>query len=611
MNFRVHIRDGPARVGTFIIDDKPVVTPNILFLDSSRCEASKFSDIIITNKTKKTKKPTIQIGKSILSIANDNKKNEASLNNYLVYPKDVIKELHLTTLDNKNSECIVIPAKKELISEIRKKNKAVLSIVANATQIFSQQSYFIDFIVELRKKIGYQKLIYLPCIAEPSSIAFLTYLSVDFFDSFSAFMATRNDTLLFPTGAFKKHQLSEVCCNCSSCKEIKDYSNMNYNQLLDHNYSAIICELKQVRNAIATGSLRELVETRVRTNPLLTSMLRILDFNHYQFLEERTSIMRKQMLLATTNDSLFRPEIRRFQERVIQRYEKPLSARILLLLPCSAKKPYSFSKSHKLFIERILNLDNSFVVHEVILTSPLGIVPRELELTYPASMYDIAVTGRWDENEKKMIRTLIQQYLQKNTYDTVIMHLPREMQEFVAEILKNPISTCIDFPTSEESLSELSNVLHKLTKTYKRVASSQRTYENVKALACYQMSKPLAEQLLKDAIIKGKYPYQKIIQNNVQLGMITEERGLISLTIDGGKRLVDAKHYWIEIFDDFSLKGSLFAPGIKDADELIRIGDEVIIRKNMNLCAVGVAQMNGKEMIESTNGVAVKIRHHI
>jgi archaeosine synthase len=220
-------------------------------------------------------------------------------------------------------------------------------------------------------------------------------------------------TPLFPTGSCRKNQLPELPCNCSCCIKIKDASRMKYEEILEHNYSTLLCEIKQVRNAIAVGSLRELVETRIRTSPLLTSMLRILDLNHYRFLEERTPIMRKQPLIATTKDSLIRPEIRRFQERVIQRYEKPPCARILLLLPCSAKKPYSFSKSHKLFRERILNLDNSFVVHEVILTSPLGLVPRELELTYPASTYDTAVTGHWDEDEKKMIRNLLQQYLQK------------------------------------------------------------------------------------------------------------------------------------------------------------------------------------------------------
>jgi len=612
MNFRVNNRDGPARIGQLSIDTKNVVTPNIFFIDSSRCKVSEFSDIILTNRTRKTKIPTIRIGESIVSTADTKKKNKGLLNNYLIYPKDATKELHLSVnTNNKNTECIVIPAKKELIPYTIKNNNATLYIVANATQLFSQQSYFVDFITELREKIGYQKLIYLPCVGDPSSIALLTYLGVDFLDSFSTIMAARNETLLFPTGSSRKNQLPELPCNCSSCIKIKDASRMKYEEILEHNYSALLCEIKQVRNAIAAGSLRELVETRVRTSPHLTSMLRILDLNHYRFLEERTPLMRKQLLIATTKDSMVRPEIRRFQERVIQRYEKPPSARILLLLPCSAKKPYSFSKSHKLFRERILNLDNSFVVHEVILTSPLGLVPRELELTYPASTYNTAVTGYWDEDEKKMIRTLLQQYLQKNTYDTIIMHIPEPMQEFVADVLKNPISTCIDTPTSAESLDELSNVLLKTTQRHKHREPSQRAYENIKALAYYQMSKPLAEQLLKDCTIRGKYPYQKIMQKNIQLGMVTEERGLISLTIEGGKRLVDAEHYWVEIFDDFTLKGSVFAPGIKNADESIRIGDEVIIRKDTRLCGVGVALMNGKEMVESRQGEAVKLRHHV
>lgn len=612
MNFRVYNRDGPARIGQLVIGDKNVVTPNIFFLDSPRCKAPEFSDIILTNRTKKTKIPTIQIGESIFSKANKKEKDIVLLKNYLIYPRDAAKELHLSTISyHKNEECIIVPAKKEIISEIIQNNNATLFIVANATQLFSQQSHFVDFITELREKIGYKKLIYLPCVGDPSSIALLTYLGVDFFDSFSAVMAARNETLLFSTGYYRKSQLPELPCSCPSCIKIRNASEMNYKEILEHNYTTLLNEIKRVRNAIIAGSLRELVETRIRTSPHLSSILRILDLNHYIFLEERTPVIRKQLLVATTNDSLIRPEIRRFQERILQRYEKPPSARILLLLPCSAKKPYSFSKSHKLFRERILNLNNPFVVHEVIMTSPLGLVPRELELTYPASTYDTIVTGYWDENEKKMIRSLLQQYLQKNIYDTIIMHIPTQMQEFIANLLKNPISTCIDHPTSAESLDELSNTLQKTTQMHKRVDPSQRAYENIRVLACYQMGKPLAEQLLKECTIKGKYPYQKIMQKNVQLGMVTQERGLISLTIEGGERLVDAEHYWVEIFDDFTLKGSVFAPGIKNADHSIRIGDEVIIRKKMKLCGVGVALMNGKEMVESKNGEAVKIRHHI
>ena len=133
----------------------------------------------------------------------------------------------------------------------------------------------------------------------------------------------------------------------------------------------------------------------------------------------------------------------------------------------------------------------------------------------------------------------------------------------------------------------------------------------MESLASYQFGKEIADELLKDCRIQGKYPYQKIMHNNTQLGMITKERGLISLTIDGAKVLAESGRYWVKIHDDFTLKGSVFAPGITDADESIRISDEVVVLKNNKLCAVGVAQMNGNEMRESTHGEAVKNRHRV
>lgn len=93
--------------------------------------------------------------------------------------------------------------------------------------------------------------------------------------------------------------------------------------------------------------------------------------------------------------------------------------------------------------------------------------------------------------------------------------------------------------------------------------------------------------------------------------MLTEERGLLSLTMAGAERLLDAGQYYVEIYDDFTLKGSVFAPGVKTADKSIRIGDEVIVNKHKQLCGVGVALMNGTEMTQATQGEAVKIRHHL
>ncbi|MGF3584236.1 MAG: archaeosine synthase subunit alpha [Thermoplasmatota archaeon] len=614
MQFSVNKRDGPARIGELTIEDKIVTTPNILFVNTSRFKAPDFADILITNKDLKTKKPMIKILESMFSSHQPEDENNLKISNYLFYPKDLPKDVHVSAIKlykKKKTECYIMPANREIIDTALKNNHASLFVVANASQLLQQQSKFVDFIVEIREKIGYQKMLYLPCVGDPSSFALLTYLGIDLFDSISAIQASRNNFLLFSTGHHSIDEMQELPCSCPSCNKYRGKpSDMKFQQILDHNYYAIHTEIKQVRNAIHLGCLRELVETRIRINPGLTAILRNLDFNHYDFLEKRTPLVRSNQLLATTKESLHRPEIRRFQERIIDRYRKPKSTKILLLLPCSAKKPYSFSKSHKLFREKLYSLKNPHIVHEVIITSPLGIVPRELELIYPASMYDIPVTGVWDEDEKKMIRELLKKYLKNNIYEKTIVHLPTAVTMFLKDILKNPIKTCVDDnPTSEESLKKLLNVLKKTTDTLEKVDARTRNKENLESFVSYQFGRETAKKLISDCDIKGKYPELKITYKDRQLGMITQQRGLISLTLYGANRLLEPKNYWVEIYSDFTLLGSVFAPGIKDADESIRIDDEVVVLKNKKLCAVGVALMNGKEMKESTHGEAVKIRH--
>jgi archaeosine synthase len=327
------------------------------------------------------------------------------------------------------------------------------------------------------------------------------------------------------------------------------------------------------------------------------------------FLEKRIPIASKSRLLATSKESLYRPEIKRFQNRLISRYRKPKSTSVLLLLPCSAKKPYSFSKSHKLFRDQLFSSGNPFVFHEVILTSPLGLVPRELELVYPASCYDIPVIGVWDEDEKKMIRGLLSKYLNVNKYDKIILHLPKEIIEFIDVLLEKPVLTCVDHPTSNTSLTNLLKILKETAGSYDKIKSQSRIKDDIECFASYHFGRKIAKDLLKNCNVKGKYPYQKIMYNSIQLGMITLERGRISLTNQGAERLVSSKKYWVEIYDDFKLKGSVFSPGVKNTDENIRVGDEVIVLQKGKLQAVGVALMNGEEMKESSYGEAVKIRH--
>ena len=81
------------------------------------------------------------------------------------------------------------------------------------------------------------------------------------------------------------------------------------------------------------------------------------------------------------------------------------------------------------------------------------------------------------------------------------------------------------------------------------------------------------------------------------------------MTLAGARRWAesDAPTKTVEI-DGFVPHGSVLAPGIVDASDDIRVGDEVVV-EGPKAFAVGRAEMSGPAMAESTRGVAVAVRH--
>ncbi|MBR2093747.1 MAG: queuine tRNA-ribosyltransferase containing PUA domain protein, partial [Candidatus Methanomethylophilaceae archaeon] len=133
-----------------------------------------------------------------------------------------------------------------------------------------------------------------------------------------------------------------------------------------------------------------------------------------------------------------------------------------------------------------------------------------------------------------------------------------------------------------------------------------------------QFGKEAADALTdEDTYAIGKFPYWKLIREDhddrskkTQLGMMTPERGMMSLTLEGARIVAALGQNTVEVMD-FEMKGSLFAVGVVSADPRIRIGDEAIAVCNGEVRGVGVAMMCGREMADLKRGVAVKIRHKL
>jgi archaeosine synthase len=306
-----------------------------------------------------------------------------------------------------------------------------LYIMEGAGTLENNSRKFLETLLALKKRIPPDTALYTPNLALPENIAMLAYLGIDIFDDTRSEIAAYSDIYLTTAGSFYLDSLTEFPCRCRVCASTKpaEFRKLpkidRANLLAAHNKDSLEAELALVRERIRAGTLREYVEGQCRVKPWLTALLRLGDFE-YSYLEERTSAFRQNQLLANSSESLSRVEVARFAQRIQERYTPP-ELDILLLLPCTAKKPYSISQSHQKFILS-LGRYRKFV-HEVILTSPLGIVPRELELTYPASHYDTAVTGYWDEEEKAWVSGCLETYLSKYKYKSIVAHVEGAYRE--------------------------------------------------------------------------------------------------------------------------------------------------------------------------------------
>ncbi|MDR1820326.1 MAG: DUF5591 domain-containing protein [Methanobrevibacter sp.] len=299
-------------------------------------------------------------------------------------------------------------------------------------------------------------------------------------------------------------------------------------------------------------------------------------------------------VICSSEESLYRPEAFRWRERM--RLLKPLG-NLIVILPCSMRKPYSTSKSHQIFRK------HSKHYQELILTSPFGICPRELETTFPIQSYDVPVTGNWSFEEKKISGELLKDYVKDKT---VVANVSGGYEEVCREYLDDCIYTCKDEkPTSFESIYNLKEELKKFPKLKRR----ERLLHKLRSIAIYQFGEEGFNLIHDDVSIKGRY-HEKILLNKEQIGLLNADTGLFSLTLKGGEILKDFSLKIVEINFDLTTN-TLLSPGVEKADYSIIPKDEVVIIKNDEVVAVGKAILSGKEMEKANKGVAVKLRQRV
>ena len=299
-------------------------------------------------------------------------------------------------------------------------------------------------------------------------------------------------------------------------------------------------------------------------------------------------------VICSSEESLYRPEAVRWRQRM--EMMEPLGDTVVLL-PCSMKKPYSNSKSHQKFRK----LTRSF--QELIVTSPFGICPRELENTFPIQSYDVSTTGSWSADEIEESGRLIAKYCEGKN---IVANLAGGYLESLEAYVDDFVNVCADErSTSPDSLYNLRMEL----KNHQRVKGKDKTIHGLRSIAKYQFGENGDKFIPDNVKTKGMY-HKRILSDGTQLALLNKDYGLFRLNLAGGEILKDLGIHIVNI--DFDLQtNTVFAPGIEKADHKIIPGDEVVVVRDDTVVGVGRAVMTGREMEECNNGIGVKLKHRL
>jgi archaeosine synthase len=278
-------------------------------------------------------------------------------------------------------------------------------------------------------------------------------------------------------------------------------------------------------------------------------------------------------------------------------------------VPCSARKPYSLSKTQRAIDRGLEAVRPRFAVHRVVVTSPLGLVPEELERVFPAAHYDIPVTGDWAREEVARVEEQLLWLLESHPYKGVVSLVGDDLPS-LEKSTAGLIECSAKGRTFEESLKRCAQSLSTLLEGASDVPPRQRLLEDIASLARFQFGGAAAASLMEGVELRGRPPWVRVMAGKEQFAMHFPEKGRLALTLPGARRVASAGAYRVTI-EEFPLRGDVFAVGVKAADPEIREGDSVAVLQNEEVVAAGFARMSATEMTAMRRGAAVDVRHAV
>ncbi len=455
--------------------------------------------------------------------------------------------------------------------------------LADSVQLTHNPGLLVEALYALRTRFP-NSLLWTPGIGGPDNCALLTWMGVDLFDLARSRRACSMGVILSEDGPRSAEETLE---------EQSDMSTQ---------VAAWARAIAATRSAIRDGSLRELAERQSTSSPRSVERLRRHDAMMMRLdggligLERVVGHERK--LRCHTYQSRDDPLIQDWRNRVAESHMPPEHQRgLLVLLPCSAVKPYRTSQSHRRFAPAI----STNAAHQVMVTAPLGLVPRELEEIWPAANYDIPVTGDWDSDELSVIRTMLDRLCSRVGYSRIINHSGVEVKITGIQVIDTRKG---DSAGSPEALDRLRQAVEQADGELdlNAVKKSQNTLSQLRALSRFQHG---TDTWLKDAVVRGRPPIFTIMNDGEQIALWNPRTGRFAFSKACLPILLQTDTLpKAELAPEIDWKGELFSRNVISADSNIRVGDEILVMQNGLLVGSARAEAAGWEWPEGAGRLA-------
>jgi len=439
----------------------------------------------------------------------------------------------------------------------------------------------------------------------PKFYPILIYLGVDLIDSsYLLYLSAENfyDTIEYLLPIYK---IKYFPCPCTICqRDLKHslankYSSEKTAQLTLHNIISAYTYMNKIKLYMRMEDFRGFIEKTSFDDMNIISTLRVLDNQYFNSLKYETPLTQTNKVINCHGAlSYNRPDFQEFRERLIKRFTPEAWTKLIIILPCSAKKPYSESRSHKKFHSVIRNYRDFPDFQEIILTSPLGAIPRQLEDIYPVNSYDISVTGEWDNEEITIASNMLISLLEKFDERIPILCHVKDLGYFkIIENARSKIKNKIYFTevknnlTSHESLLSLEEKISELKDSYNRGDVIPENKNFLKTLTRkffkiidYQFGLNTGKKIFYNGIKtwRNKRSHQIEISDLLtreKLGKFNVNSGQVELNLKGANRMLplsEISNYIV--FDGQKINGNtLFRPGVINFSPNIVPKDIVVI----------------------------------